>query len=96
MLATLELLDRIDRMTAEMQALTKAAVDLAKATVKETEARLADDDDWQRMPPRGGRSEGGWSLSKLRQQIKAGVVRKKMVTGFPYYSAADVRKLIAS
>jgi hypothetical protein len=63
--------------------------------VKDMEARTADDDDWQRIPGRGERSEGGWSQSKLYQQIRAGHVRKKKVAGFPYYSAADVRRMIA-
>lgn len=89
-------LDRLDRALVEVHAATQAALTLAKVTVKATEARASDDDDWTRMPPRGGRSEGGWSLSKLREQIKAGHVRKKAAAGFTYYSAADVRRLISA
>lgn len=91
----LEVMERLERASAEMADAMRAAIALVKQMVRDMEARIADDDDWQRMPPRGGRSEGGWSLSKLRQQINAGRIRKKRVAGFPYYSASDVRKLIA-
>ena len=89
-----EVLDRLDRATSELHAASQAAIQLAKATVKAAEARSADDDDWRRMPGRKERAEGGWSLRKLQMQIAAGVIRKKSIIGCPYYSAADVRKII--
>jgi hypothetical protein len=94
--STTAVLDRLDRATAELHAATKAALELAKATVKATEARIADDDDWTRMPPRGERCREGWSLRSLQREIEKKNVRKKRIGGFAYYSAADVRRLIAA
>lgn len=91
-----EILNRLDRAIDELHVASKAAFELAKQIAKDTEARLTDDDDWCRMPRRKERSEGGWSLRKLQMEIKAGHVRKKMVVGYPYYSAADVRRVISS
>jgi len=89
-------LDRLDRALVEVHAATQAALTLAKATVKATEARIADDDDWTRMPRRGERCAEGWSLRSLQREITKKTVRKKRIGGFAYYSASDVRKLIAA
>jgi hypothetical protein len=91
----IEVMDRLERASAELAEAIRAALSLVKQMVKDMEARIADDDDWRRMPLRKERSEGGWSLRKLQLEIKAGRIRKKSVAGFPYYSASDVRKLIA-
>lgn len=91
-----EVLERLDRALVEVHAATQAALVLAKATVKATEARIADDDDWTRMPRRGERCPEGWSLRSLQREIEKKNVRKKRIGGFAYYSAADVRKLIST
>ena len=91
----LEVMERLERASAEMADAMRAALALVKQMVRDMEARIADDDDWTRMPRRGGRCAEGWSLRSLPREITKKTVRKKRIGGFAYYSAADVRRAIA-
>jgi hypothetical protein len=55
-----------------------------------------DEDAWTRMPSPTGRCPvSGWSRATLQRRIREGKVRAKLVQGCRFYSAADVRQLLA-
>lgn len=81
-----------------------AAITFARSTVREAEAKLADDDDWRRLPtgkPDSRCPISNWSRSGiLRKAITGqqapvpGSIRTKHIGKARFYSGADVRRLL--
>lgn len=91
---TLEALDAAERAMDALYGHSKKLYALARAQVTTATARLADDDEWTRMPPRNTRcGVSGWSRTTLETNAKThpARLRTKLVQGARYYSAADVR-----
>lgn len=105
-----EVLDRLDAAHAtaasallELSHATKAASALARELARGTEAKLADDDEWTRLPNASGRcTVSNWSRSTiLRKSVSStqrapGKIRTKHIGTSRFYSAADVRRLLSS
>jgi hypothetical protein len=96
-----EVLDDLRAATAALHKAADAAINFARASVKETEAKLADDDEWTRLPKSPARCHvSGWGRTTLIRKATdsrtrvAGKVRMKHVGATRFYSAADVRKIL--
>ena len=90
-----EILDRLDRATVELHAASRAAIQLARATITHTTSRDVEGDDWCRLPtPKTRCPISNWSRSTVCRHITAGSVRAKSVRGSRYYALKDVRELI--
>jgi hypothetical protein len=69
-----------------------AALTVARALA----ASQGDEDGWTRMPAPDARCPvSGWSRATLQRRITEGKIRAKLVQGCRFYSAADVRQLLA-
>jgi glycogen debranching enzyme len=79
---------------ADLRRATAAAFALAEALAQ----AQGDAEAWTRLPSaKGGRCPvSGWSRSTILRAIADGTVRTKSVGSARYYSAADVRALIAN
>ncbi len=90
------ILDRLDAAARELHAAYREASRLARALAANSAARAADDDDWLRLPARGGRCPlSGWSRSTVEARAAAGEVRSKRIGGMRYYAGADVRRILS-
>jgi hypothetical protein len=90
------ILDRLDRAEKELHQAYREAARLARALMTASTARAADDDDWQRMPARGGRCPiSGWSRSTVETHASAGTIRSKRIGGMRYYAGLDVRTYLS-
>lgn len=90
-----DILDRLDRATEELHAASRAAIQLARATISHTTARSADGDDWCRLPsPKTRCPISDWSRSTLCRHISAGTIRAKSIKGCRYYALKDVREYL--
>lgn len=97
-----EILDQLESSTRALLEASAAAITLARAIVRDSQARTADDDEWTRMPLHPHRCPvSRWSRGTLDRRTKDGPrgeppqVRRKSVGSTVYYSLADVRRLIA-
>jgi hypothetical protein len=97
-----EILDRLDLAIVELKSAASAAVALAKASVKETEAKLSDGDEWKRLPKSPNRCPvSNWGRTTLLRRATESkdpvrdMVRMKHVGKTRFYSMADVRRILA-
>jgi hypothetical protein len=74
-----------------------AALSLRLARIESAlAAGPADDDGWTRLPrPKDRCKVSGWSRSTILRHIAAGKVRSKSIRSSRFYSAADVKALLA-
>jgi len=81
-----------ETVLAELRRATDAAFKLAENLV----LSRGDADEWTRLPSRNARCPvSGFSRSKIVRMIQAGAVRGKSVGASRFYSAGDIRNLIA-
>jgi hypothetical protein len=94
---TLAILDALERATDALQRTTAAAIALARSQAEDARAKLADDDEWTRLPRVGERCPvSGLSRSTLNRRIfstdPAKRIRTKTHGKARYFSNADLRK----
>jgi hypothetical protein len=89
-------LAHLERATEALASATRAALRLAREESSRHQAARGEEDEWTRLPAADRRCPvSGWSRSTLLRRIQAGRVRRRTVGGTVFYSAADVRHLIA-
>lgn len=86
-----DILNRIERATDEMAALTKAATMLARAQF----AANGDDDEWTRLPSGNLRcSISGLNRAAITRLANEGMIRRKTIRSRVYYAARDWREMM--
>lgn len=74
----------------------QAATNAAFALLREKRAAREDSDEWTRFPsPKGRCLISGWSRQQIARLATSGKIRRKTVGSSAFYSAADVRRMLA-